>query len=76
MMKQDCYNLPQMESAAEVFAVGQALRGLPGVIDVLASAAFRQIVVQYDDSRVSSIFIEEQLKRVGFSAHVEDFISG
>ena len=65
-MKQDCFTLPQMESFAQVAAVVRALRTIPGVVDVLASATFRQVVVQYDENVTSSALIEERLAHIGF----------
>jgi hypothetical protein len=66
MMKQECFTLPQMGDFAQVATVVRVLRTMPGVVDVLASATFHQVVVQYDERMTSSTLIEEQLAHIGF----------
>lgn len=71
-MKQECYTLPQMRGWPDVTRVTRSLRAIPGVVDVLASATFHQIVVQYDNTLTSGSAISNLLIAMGFSPVAEN----
>lgn len=50
-------------------ATAYALRTLPGVVDVLASAMLHQVVVQYDESLIAPAVIVHHLEGLGFVPH-------
>ncbi len=65
-MEQRTFHLPTMSTYQQAQAAAYALRALPGVVDVLASAVFHLIVVQYDESQVSPALITQELTALGF----------
>jgi len=65
-MERVTFNVPKMYADHHVKAVRQALAGLPGVADVLASAAFKRVVVEYDPDATTPATIEESLRAAGY----------
>jgi allophanate hydrolase subunit 1 len=65
-MEQRSFYLPTMNTYQQAQTAAYALRALPGVVDVLASAVLHQLVVQYDESRISPTLITQELTGLGF----------
>lgn len=64
-MIQQSFYLPAMDTCSKAESTAYALRAIPGVVDVLASATLHQIVVQYDESRISPAVIARHLEDLG-----------
>jgi len=60
------FNVPKMYADHHVQAVREALLPLDGVEDVLASSAFKRVVVGYDSARLEPGAIEEALRAAGY----------
>jgi cation transport ATPase len=71
-MIQQSFNLPAMDTCSKAESAAYALRSLPGVVDVLASATLHQIVVHYDESRISPATIVQHLQGLGFAPYQDD----
>ena len=65
-MERVVFKVPKMYADHHVVAVREALTGLEGVGNVLASSAFKRVVVEYDPSVTSSTAIEEGLQTAGY----------
>jgi len=59
-------NVPKMYADHHVQAVRNALLQLDGVEEVMASSAFKRVVVGYDPARLSPDAIEEALRAAGY----------
>jgi copper chaperone CopZ len=60
------FNVPKMYADHHVKAVRETLLQLDGVEDVLASSAFKRVVVGYDSARLEPGAIEEALRAAGY----------
>lgn len=65
-MEKTVFNVPKMYADHHVKAVREALLQLDGVEDVVASSAFKRVVVDYDPSRLEPASIEETLRAAGY----------
>lgn len=65
-MEKTVFNVPKMYADHHVKAVREALLQLDGVEDVLASSAFKRVVVGYDSDRLEPKAIEEALRAAGY----------
>ena len=65
-MKKTTVRVPKMYADHHVLAVRAALLALPGVEEVVASAARKAVTVSYDDSSVDAAKIETALKTAGY----------
>jgi len=61
------FEVPKMYADHHVVAVREALTDLEGVVNVLASSAFKRVVVEYDAAVTSPAAIEEGLQAAGYS---------
>jgi copper chaperone CopZ len=60
-------SVPAMYADHHVLKVRTLLAALPGVNEVLASAAFRAVVVKFDAAQVSAKSIVHQLTAAGYA---------
>ncbi|MBC7249645.1 MAG: heavy-metal-associated domain-containing protein [Anaerolineae bacterium] len=65
-MEKTVLNVPKMYADHHVQAVRNALLQLDGVEEVMASSAFKRVVVGYDPARLSQDAIEEALRAAGY----------
>ena len=65
-MEKTVLNVPKMYADHHVQAVRNALLQLDGVEEVMASSAFKRVVVGYDPARLSPDAIEEALRAAGY----------
>ncbi len=65
-MEKTVFNVPKMYADHHVKTVRKALLQLDGVEDVVASSAFKRVVVGYDPSRLEPSKIEEALQAAGY----------
>jgi len=65
-MEQTAYKVPKMYADHHVKAVRDALLGLDGAEEVMASSAFQVVQVSYDPDLTSPAAIEEKLKAAGY----------
>lgn len=70
-MQDAIVSLPAMYADHHVMAVRGALLGLPGVADVLASAAIRSVRVRFDETALSPQEIEAALSAAGYAPDQE-----
>jgi copper chaperone CopZ len=66
-MEKTIFEVPRMYADHHVEAVREALTGLPGVAAVLASAAFKRVVVEYDPQVTNPAAIEKSLSAAGYT---------
>lgn len=66
MAKQVIYEVPKMYADHHVKVVRDALLGLDGVGEVMASSAFQTVRVSYDPDLTSPEAIGEKLKAAGY----------
>ncbi len=66
-MEQLTLSVPAMYADHHVLKVRTLLAALPGVDEILASAAFRAVNVTFDPARVSPEGIVGQLKAAGYA---------
>ena len=59
-------HVPKMYADHHVQAVRNALLQLDGVEEVMASSAFRRVIVGYDSTRLEPSTIEEALRAAGY----------
>jgi copper chaperone CopZ len=59
-------HVPKMYADHHVQAVREALLPLDGVEEVMASSAFKRVVVGYDSDRLEPNTIEETLRAAGY----------
>ncbi|MGA9349972.1 MAG: heavy-metal-associated domain-containing protein [Anaerolineae bacterium] len=65
-MEKTLLRVPKMYADHHVKAVREALLRLDGVEEVLASSAFKRVIVGYDSARLESGAIEETLRAAGY----------
>jgi copper chaperone CopZ len=65
-MEKTVFHVPKMYADHHVKAVREALLQLDGVEDVLASSAFKRVIVGYDPTRLEPNTIEETLRAAGY----------
>lgn len=65
-MEKITLNVPTMYADHHVLAVRQALSELPGVGEIYASSAFKQVLVGYDPASTSPQSIKEKLEAAGY----------
>lgn len=65
-MEKVVFRVPKMYADHHVVAVREALTSLEGVANVLASSAFKRVVVEYDPAVTSPTAIEEKLRAAGY----------
>ena len=65
-MEKTVLHVPKMYADHHVQAVREALLQLDGVEEVLASSAFKRVVVGYDSAHLKSGAIEEALRAAGY----------
>ena len=65
-MEKVVFKMPKMYADHHVLAVREALTGLEGVGSILASSAFKRLVVEYDPTKVDPATIEGSLKASGY----------
>jgi len=60
------FNVPKMYADHHVLAVREALLPVDGVEEVMASSAFKRVVVGYDSTCLEPNAIEEALRAAGY----------
>ncbi len=65
-MEKTVLHVPKMYADHHVLAVREALLPLDGVEEVMASSAFKRVVVGYDSARLEPSAIEEALRAAGY----------
>lgn len=65
-MEKTVLHVPKMYADHHVKAVRDALLQLDGVEEVLASSAFKRVIVGYDSARLEPGTIEEALRAAGY----------
>ena len=65
-MEKIVLHVPKMYADHHVQAVRNALLQLDGVEEVIASSAFKRVVVGYDPDRLKPSAIEESLRAAGY----------
>ena len=65
-MEKTLLRVPKMYADHHVKAVREALLRLDGVEEVLASSAFKRVIVGYDSARLEPNAIEETLRAAGY----------
>lgn len=65
-MEKTVLHVPKMYADHHVLAVREALLPLDGVEEVMASSAFKRVVVGYDSTRLEPNAIEEALRAAGY----------
>jgi excisionase family DNA binding protein len=65
-MENALLNVPAMYADHHVIAVRNALMAMPGVADVWASSAWRQVQVAYDPALLSAQDISQALEQAGY----------
>lgn len=65
-MEKIVFKVPKMYADHHVLAVREILTNLKGVSHVLASSAFKRVVVEYDPTVISPVTIEEGLRAAGY----------
>jgi copper chaperone CopZ len=73
-MNQLTLTIPAMYADHHVTKVRQTLLQLNGVEEVIASAAFKAIVVDFDPAKISSEQIEQTLARGGYAPGVPEVV--
>lgn len=66
--------VPAMFADHHVTRVRQLLSPLPGVENILASSAFKEIVVDYDPAKTSEAALVEALTAAGYAPGVEEVV--
>lgn len=65
-MEKVVFKVPKMYADHHVLAVRGALTDLEGVVNVVASSAFKRVVAEYDPAVTSPAAIEEGLQAAGY----------
>lgn len=65
-MERAVFKVPKMYADHHVKAVKQALADLPGVAKVMASSAFKRVIVEYDPDATNLAAIEESLQAASY----------
>ena len=65
-MEKTVLHVPKMYADHHVLAVREALLPVDGVEEVMASSAFKRVVVGYDSARLEPNAIEEALQAAGY----------
>jgi copper chaperone CopZ len=65
-MEKTVLHVPKMYADHHVKAVREALLPLDGVEEVMASSAFKRVIVGYDSARLGPDRIEEALQAAGY----------
>lgn len=73
-MHQLAITIPRLYADHHVTSVRQTLFQLNGVENVVASAAFKQVTVEYDSDKVSSDAIIEVLTGAGYAPGVPEIV--
>ena len=71
-MVQQSFLIPTLITYQETETTAYALRALPGVVDVLASATLHQVVVQFEEALISPAVIICHLEELGFMPHLDE----
>jgi len=66
IVKTVTYDLPNLYGDHHVLEVRRILLGIPGVVDVYASSAFRMVEVTYDPAITNDLDIAVKLDRSGY----------
>lgn len=65
-MEQVIFKIPKMYADHHVIAVREILAAQPGVHDILASAAFRAVEVQFDPAKINEDTLARILGQAGY----------
>ena len=65
-MEKTVLHVPKMYADHHVQAVREALLPLDGVEEVMASSAFKRVIIGYDSDRLELDAIEEALRAAGY----------
>ena len=65
-MNKTVFHVPKMYADHHVLAVRNALLQLDGVEEVMASSAFKRVVIGYDPASLKPTAIEEALRAAGY----------
>ena len=65
-MEKDVFKVPKMYADHHVKVVKQTLESLPGVTNVIASSAFKRVIVEYDPNATNPAAIEDKLRAAGY----------
>jgi len=65
-MERVVFEVPKMYADHHVVAVREALTGLEGVANVMASSAFKRVIVEYDPAVITPTAIEGSLRAAGY----------
>ncbi len=71
-MENALLNVPAMYADHHVIAVRNALMAMPGIADVWASSAWRQVQVVYDPALLSAQDISQALEQAGYPVGEEE----
>lgn len=74
-MKQT-FSVPRMWADHHVLKVREALLALAGVQDVYASAAWKQVIVTYDDKAIDKAALSKSLAQAGYPVGEADDLLG
>jgi copper chaperone CopZ len=66
-MKKLVLDMPRMFADHHVLKIREILTGIDGVEDVLASSAWRQIMISYDSAKAKPNAIEKALADAGYT---------
>jgi len=61
------FKIPKMYGDHHVIAVREVLASLPGVEDILASAAFREVEVTFDPTKINQEELAKALDAAGYA---------
>ncbi len=65
-MRKAILDVPMLWADHHVLKVREALVNLPGVEDVFASSAWKQVLVRYDETQTNQAQIEQALAAAGY----------
>jgi len=65
-MEKAVFKVPKMYADHHVKVVKQTLESLPGVTNVIASSAFKRVIVEYDPAVTNPKAIEDKLRAAGY----------
>jgi len=75
-MEKVIVDVPSMYADHHVLVVRELLTGLDGVESVYASAAFKQVLVQYDPAAVQAEAITGVLSEAGYTKEIQMPVQG
>lgn len=75
-MEKVIVDVPSMYADHHVLVVRDLLTGLDGVVDVYASSAFKQVMVQYDPAAIQPEAIASALDKAGYTQEMSVAVQG